>query len=177
MVGELLDGGGELLVVAGEFTDPLYQALDGVIFFRGLHCQGVKGLSEFFFISSQTCCSMFLSATTALAVRPALPVVNLFSSSTSLVAARNYFFAGAHLRSIAAFFFRARYLVLMRPVAPRCVCTCMTISASLMGILPSAASLWHSSCFLKYMSIGRLRSGGSSYSFLFLMRRVSSIFA
>ena len=48
MVGELLDGGGELRVVSGEIADRLDQALDGVIFFRGRHCQGVKRLSEFF---------------------------------------------------------------------------------------------------------------------------------
>ena len=45
------------------------------------------------------------------------------------------------------------------------------------GNFASAASLWHSSCFLKYTSIGQLRSGGASNSLLFFMRNVSSIFA
>ena len=48
MVGELLDGGGELQVVAGELADRLDQALDGLVFRRGRHCQGVKRLSDFF---------------------------------------------------------------------------------------------------------------------------------
>ena len=48
MVGELLDGGGELRVFTGELADCLDQALYGVVFYRGRHCQGVKILSELF---------------------------------------------------------------------------------------------------------------------------------
>ena len=48
MVGELLDGGGELQVFAGELVDCLDQALDGLVFCRGRHFQGDKRLSEFF---------------------------------------------------------------------------------------------------------------------------------
>ena len=48
MVGEFFDGGGELGVVASELADRLDQALDGVVFCRGRHSQGVKGLYKFF---------------------------------------------------------------------------------------------------------------------------------
>ena len=70
-------------------------------------------------ISSRTCFSVLLLATASFSVRPTSWVVNLFSSSTSLSAARKYFLAGAHLRSAAAFFFHARYFVLASPVDPR----------------------------------------------------------
>ena len=118
-------------------------------------------------ISLRTCCLVLLSATAVFAMRPALPVVSLLSSPTSLIAARNYFMTGAYLRSAASFFFHDRYLVLTSSVAPRCVCTCKIISASLMGISLSAASLLHYSLFLKYTLIGRMRLGGASNSLCF----------
>ena len=164
LVGELLDGGGELRVVAGELADYLDQALDGVVFDVAAIARVSNDSPSFSAISSRTFFSVLLLAMAAFDVRPSSPVASLFSSSTSLIAARKYFLAGDHLRSAAAFCFHASYLVLTSPVAPRCVCTCMPISASLMGISPSAASLWHSSSFLKYMSIRRLSLGGASNS-------------
>ena len=83
---------------------------------------------------SRTCCLVLLMATAAFALKPASPVVSLLSSSTWLRAARKYFLAGAHLWSAAAFFFHARYFVLMSPVSLRLVCTYNTISDLLMGI-------------------------------------------
>ena len=80
-----------------------------------------KDYPSFSAISLLTFFYVFFSAMTLLAVSPASPVVSLLSSLTLMIAARNYFFAGTHLRSTAPFFFHARYLVLMRPVAPRCV--------------------------------------------------------
>ena len=41
LVGELLDGGGEIRVSAGELADCLDQALYGLVFFRGRHSQCV----------------------------------------------------------------------------------------------------------------------------------------
>ena len=46
--GEFFDGGGDLGVVASELSDRLDQALNGVVFCRGRHSQGEKGLSKFF---------------------------------------------------------------------------------------------------------------------------------
>ena len=56
--------------------------------------------------------------------------------------------------------------LLIIPVAPMCVVSCRTIAALEMGLSELLARSMHSSCFVKYLLMGRSMSGGSANFFM-----------
>ena len=100
-------------------------------------------------ISSWILSSMFSFLTVEFAIKLDSLVVSLVIFDMSLSAAQKYFLASFYPRSVRLFFFHMAYFALIIPVDPTWVCSCRTISASLIGNSPYAANFWQSSCFLK----------------------------
>ena len=119
------------------------------LFTVAVNARVLNDLPNFSTIYSRILSSMLSFLTVEFVVKPDLLMVSLVIYDTSLSAARKCVLASFQPRLVRLFFFHVAYFVLIIPVDPTWVCSCRTMSASLIGTLLSAANFWHSSYFLK----------------------------